>query len=630
MPLGNTVPHMHFNLADDEGYQIDEHSTFAAGLGDFEVPTIDWSTMSREEIESHIARLVSELGAVLQRRDSTIADIIRIQREASSMPGWAAHRCHMELGFKLNSCQRYREALYSFQAVIKLEPADPLAHFRIGNAFFALKKYGEARKAYVKALKCRSAEAEGDELAVKIYVNLGITQEAEGLLMSACDYYKQAVSIKPDHHRAFKLMGSALYALGDFDGAKAALKSSLALKPDYADAHCDLGCTYCAQGDVENAKKCFKSAISVNHCHVEAHFNMGNLLRQCAEFDRAIRSYDAVLAIDASHWRSLLNKAVVQTCRGDKDEAAFNLKLALKLSGQGSALQVEIDQLKKMLKAGANWDVISQMMSYISDKAAQVESLAAGGAGGGADGTPQSKPAGLSGLMMHLHDGGSKMGKMLGDRLAASASKSAAKGSRQKLARLGFNIGEAVQNVDVPMLQQLQPLAEARLSDLLTEANDSNVSRSKRGKMIKVAKAEALVRRVLRSTPPSKFQHMMRTINSQLLVLLDTKRTGYVDLAQLLMVLVAVSDSRSMDRLQAAYKILEWRKGGEPITRKDAFEYIAVLKVVFHPSHSPNFWEAHEPATTDGMFLAVSRWVTLIGDEFKLYDALPVLAKPLA
>lgn len=35
------------------------------------------------------------------------------------------------------------------------------------------------------------------------------------------------------------------------------------------------------------------------------------------------------------------------------------------------------------------------------------------------------------------------------------------------------------------------------------------------GKMIKAAKAEALVRRVLSHTPPGLFQHMMRTINSQ-------------------------------------------------------------------------------------------------------------------
>ena len=39
------------------------------------------------------------------------------------------------------------------------------------------------------------------------------------------------------------------------------------------------------------------------------------------------------------------------------------------------------------------------------------------------------------------------MGKMLGDRLAASASKSAVRGSRQKLARMGVNITEAVQEV---------------------------------------------------------------------------------------------------------------------------------------------------------------------------------------
>ena len=31
----------------------------------------------------------------------------------------------------------------------------------------------------------------GDEaLQPKVFVNLGITQEAEGLLMSACDHYK--------------------------------------------------------------------------------------------------------------------------------------------------------------------------------------------------------------------------------------------------------------------------------------------------------------------------------------------------------------------------------------------------------------------------------------------------------
>ena len=36
--------------------------------------------------------------------------------------------------------------MYSFQAAVRVQAADPLAHFRIGNTLFALKKYPEARK----------------------------------------------------------------------------------------------------------------------------------------------------------------------------------------------------------------------------------------------------------------------------------------------------------------------------------------------------------------------------------------------------------------------------------------------------------------------------------------------------
>lgn len=147
------------------------------------------------------------------------------------------------------------------------------------------------------------------------------------------------------------------------------------------------------------------------------------------------------------------------------------------------------------------------------------------------------------------------------------------------------------------MLQQLAPMAGAKVAALEAEATNANCSRGKKvrlsgggmgavavvtkqsrvrlaeqrrhsvlhrnasapgrpqalspccctvfptlpqGKMIKAAKAEALVRRVLSHTPPGLFQHMMRTINSQVLVLLDTRRSGYVDLALLIMCLLAL------------------------------------------------------------------------------------------
>ncbi|GAB4816154.1 hypothetical protein N2152v2_003200 [Parachlorella kessleri] len=577
-----------------------------------------WAQRPKEELEAHIAQLVSQLEVLLSAQPISTADIVGLQGEASQLPGWAAHRAHMELGMRLNQKQRHYEALRSFHAAVASEPEDPLAHFRMGNAYFALRKYPEARKAYLTALRCCQTGRD-EALKPKICVNLGITEEAEGLLMAACDYYRQVTALNPAHFRAHKLLGSALYALGDFGGAAAALRQALKLKPDYADAYCDLGCTYCALGEVDKAKKCFALALQHNPQHLEAHFNRGNLYRQLAEFQRAISSYDAVLAVDPSHWRSLLNKAVVQTCTGEKEEAAFNLKLALKLSGQGSVLQQEIDQLKRMLKQGASWEVVSQMMSYISDKAAQVESSCADGAP-----TPQSKMAAT--LSSHL---GNLTNKMKKSPLMGGSANGRGK---TKLQRLGYNINEVVQQLDVPMLQQLGPLAGARVADLLAEAVDENAALGRKGKQIRVAKAEALLRRILATTPAGLFQHMMRTIHSQVLAQLDQDRSGFVDLAKLLTLLVALCDASSADRLQAAYKIMAWANQGSGVTQGNARDYAAALKVVFGVSHDPADFTT-DRHNSDGQQVLLARFETIATDAqggFPLFEILPLLLKPLA
>ena len=58
---------------------------------------------------------------------------------------------------------------------------------------------------------------------------------------------REAIALSPGHHRALKLLGSALYALGDLPGAQEALRASLAVSPAYADASCDLGARACCR-----------------------------------------------------------------------------------------------------------------------------------------------------------------------------------------------------------------------------------------------------------------------------------------------------------------------------------------------------------------------------------------------
>ena len=99
------------------------------------------------------------------------------------------------------------------------------------------------------------------------------------------------------------------------------------------------------------------------------------------------------------------------------------------------------------------------------------------------------------------------------------------------------------------------------------------------GRAIKVTRAEALLRRVLASAPAVLFQHLMRTVSSCVLAPLDTRRSGYVDLGLLLSSLLALCDEPLGERLAAAYGVAAWRAHGAPVTRGDALDYVAALRV---------------------------------------------------
>ncbi|KAG6591285.1 putative TPR repeat-containing protein, partial [Cucurbita argyrosperma subsp. sororia] len=119
---------------------------------------------------------------------------------------------HMVIGRVLYEHQLFKEALVSFNRACELLPTDVKPHFRAGNCFYVLGKYKEAKDEFLLAVE--AAEAGGNQwgyLLPQIYVNLGIALEGEGMVLSACEYYREAAILCPTHFRALKLLGSALF-----------------------------------------------------------------------------------------------------------------------------------------------------------------------------------------------------------------------------------------------------------------------------------------------------------------------------------------------------------------------------------------------------------------------------------
>ncbi|XAR64165.1 hypothetical protein NMG60_11024407 [Bertholletia excelsa] len=257
---------------------------------------------------------------------------------------------HMAIGKILYEHQLYKQALISFKRACELQPTDVRPHFRSGNCLYIIGRHAEAKEEFLLALD--AAEAGGNQwyyLLPQIYVNLGIALEGEGMVISACEHYREAAILCPTHFRALKLLGSALFGVGECKAAVKALEEAIYLKNDYADAHCDLASALHAMGDDDNAIKEFQKAIDLKPGHVDALYNLGGLYMDMGRYQRASEMYTRVLGVWPNHWRAQLNKAVSLLGAGENEEAKRALKEALKLTNRVE-LHDAISHLKQIQK----------------------------------------------------------------------------------------------------------------------------------------------------------------------------------------------------------------------------------------------------------------------------------------
>ncbi|CAI9284114.1 unnamed protein product [Lactuca saligna] len=284
---------------------------------------------------------VKELGVLRSRADGS-----RSREEAFDG--------HMAIGRLLYDQHLFKEALVCFKRACELQPTDVRPHFRAGNCYYVLDQHTESKEEFILALD--AAEAGGNQwsyLLPQIHVNLGIALEGEGMVISACEHYREAAILCPTHFRALKLLGSALFGAGEYKAAVKALEEAIYLKNDYPDAHCDLASALHAMGNDDNAVKEFQKAIDLKPGHVDALYNLGGLYMDMGRYQRASEVYTRVLGLWPNHWRAQVNKAVSLLGAGETEEAKKSLKEALKMTSRVE-LHDALSHLKQLQKKKGN------------------------------------------------------------------------------------------------------------------------------------------------------------------------------------------------------------------------------------------------------------------------------------
>ncbi|KAJ7209968.1 hypothetical protein O6H91_Y479700 [Diphasiastrum complanatum] len=503
------------------------------------------------------AKPVEELGSEYPSFQKSInelrlkADVSRNEEEAFD--------AHMAMGRTLFEHGFYEEALISFKKARELKPLDVRPHFRAGNALYSMGKYAEARNAFEHALDAeRSSSPRFASLLPQIHINLGVTMEADGMLLCACDHYRHAAALNPAHSRALKLLGSALLGVGDYDAAVKALTDAITMKPDYADAHCDLGSALHALNDDDRAMGEFQRALDLMPGHLDALYNLGGLLRDSGKFERAAEMYTKVLGIRPSHWQAHLNRAVALLGSGDVDDAKKSLQEAFKLTNRVE-LYDAITRLKMLQKKPKGFAALIPSPQRDSDREAYG--------------------------MSPIGSGATEATTVVVDssRFQVSTSKTT---PRQWMAHAlhirAFQRHTRLNRCDVSMI-----------SREIEEAKQKSVSK---------AELEKSLRRMLHFLGAETFQESIKAINQRIIRVLDRMGSGRVDLGMLFAILAPLCAGSVEKRKQIVFEALVWRCAGtDRIAMTDGKVYLKLLRAVYIPLHgASDLWEVHgevDPAT---------------------------------
>ncbi|CAA0813349.1 Uncharacterized TPR repeat-containing protein [Striga hermonthica] len=516
-----------------------------------------------DESRPDYAAFVKELGVLRSRAD-------RSRSRAEAFDG------QMAIGRVLYENHLFKEALVSFKRACELTPFDVKPHFRTGNCLYVLGKHTEAKGEFFLALE--AAEAGGNQWAYllpQIHVNLGIALEGEGMVLSACEHYREAAILCPTHYRALKLLGSALFGVGEYKAAIKALEEAIYMKNDYADAHCDLASALHAVGDDENAVKEFQKAIDLKPGHVDALYNLGGLYMDMGRYQRASEMYTRVLSVWPSHWRAQLNKAVSLLGAGETDEARKALKEALKMTNRVELHDaiLHLKQLQKKKLRGNNGNNEAAFITIESSKF-----------------------------------------KTVGEKTTLRP--------------------ELVIALDIRAFQRITRLNRCEVELIKKEMSEGDVPISYSGsgvpeKSIRKASLEGILAKLLKFLKPETFVGAVKAINQKILSVLDESESGRVDLGMFFAILAPLCGGPAEKRKQIAYESLLWRpvnEGSPHIKKSDALRYIKLLRAIYIPSHGiSEMLEIH--GEIDNSLVSMAEFVTMFDDQEWGFSILSILLK---
>ncbi len=247
---------------------------------------------------------------------------------------------HYEAGLKLESEEKWREAIAEYDEAIRLEPYLAPAYNNRGNAYGRLGQIERAFRDYDEAIRLNPYYAVA-------YSNRGNAYTRLGQFERAFRDYDEAIRLNPYYALAYSNRGNAYISLDQFELAVQDLDEAIRLEPNVAKTYNNRGTAYNRLGQHQRAIQDYDKAINLNPQYALAYTNRGVAHSRLGLFQRAIQDYNEAISLDPGNAQSYAVRALAYTFLNMDTEAEQDFDSAVKLGLDPSRLWEQMEKIKK-------------------------------------------------------------------------------------------------------------------------------------------------------------------------------------------------------------------------------------------------------------------------------------------
>jgi protein O-GlcNAc transferase len=267
------------------------------------------------------------LGLILRQNGDVVEAANELRRSLADRPGDA--QGHHILGTILLKLDRTDEAVAELREAIRLD--GDLTEARVMLAQTLARQPGgmdEARQQQQEIRRINTRNADGGRTLVLLQTASELLRKGDSA--TALAHLREAATLSPEFAEAHYQLGIALLPSAP-GAAEAAFTRVLNLRPDHAEAHHRLALLLLARHDSAAAAAELAKAVYLAPSLVAARRLLGRLALDSRDWATAVAELQKAVVWDPSFAEAHFDLAAGLNGRGDREEAAKELAIALRL-----------------------------------------------------------------------------------------------------------------------------------------------------------------------------------------------------------------------------------------------------------------------------------------------------------